>query len=139
MEFIITKLEDLNKVAIELLPIIRSKKKVLLYGDMGAGKTTFTKAIALALGSNDATSSPTFSIANAYNYNENDKLSTIIHMDLYRIKNNAEIFEAGIEEYLYDDNITIIEWPQLIEHLLPDALTIQISLISKNKRKIVTL
>ncbi len=139
MEFIVSNPDDLYDIALQVLPIIASKKKILLFGDMGAGKTTFTKAIVKVLGSNDDTSSPTFSIANTYNYTESGITKTLVHMDLYRLKNNTEIFESGIEEYLYDDNITIIEWPQLVEHLIPEAMVIQISLISKNKRKIVTL
>ena len=85
---------------------------------MGTGKTTLTKALVKALGSDDEVSSPTFSIVNEYE-TQND---TIYHFDLYRIKDLEEAYNFGIEEYLYSNNWVIIEWPELIESMLPNDI-----------------
>jgi tRNA threonylcarbamoyladenosine biosynthesis protein TsaE len=110
------KLEELPKVVDTVLNQLNSKV-VCFYGDMGAGKTTFIKALVKALGSNDVVSSPTFSLVNPY-VTEKD---TIYHFDLYRVQDVEELYQIGIEDYLDSDAWILIEWPQIIRDLLPET------------------
>ena len=126
------ELNDLDFVANQLIENVETKI-LLFYGDMGVGKTTLIKAIVKALGSSDEVSSPTFSIVNEYEL-ENDK---IFHFDLYRIKDLEEAYNFGIEDYIYSDNWLLIEWPQKIEPILIDNYNqIELNLESKNKRNL---
>ncbi|WP_111307096.1 tRNA (adenosine(37)-N6)-threonylcarbamoyltransferase complex ATPase subunit type 1 TsaE [Confluentibacter sediminis] len=111
---IIYNIENINDVAKQLIANLTTKT-ILIYGDMGAGKTTIIKSIVKLLGSNDDVSSPTFSIVNEY---EADNI-LIYHFDLYRIKNIEEAYSFGIEDYLFSDNWCLIEWPEKIESIVP--------------------
>ena len=126
------RLDDVEHVAKELITNLSSK--VLLFnGTMGVGKTTLIKAIVKELGSNDEVSSPTFSIVNEYEL-IND---VIYHFDLYRINDLEEAYNFGIEDYLYNNNWVIIEWPDIIETILPNQFDrIDIVLKSENERKL---
>ena len=95
-------------------------KVVLFNGLMGAGKTTFIKALCKKLGVEDVTSSPTFSLVNDY---QTPQGNSIYHFDLYRIKSEIEALDMGIEEYLYSGNWCFIEWPEKIPNLLPEHVT----------------
>ena len=90
-------------------------KTLLIYGEMGVGKTTLIKQIVKSLGSHDEVTSPTFSIVNEY-HSEND---VIYHFDFYRIDDIEEAYNFGAEEYLYSNNWCIIEWPDRVESILP--------------------
>jgi len=96
-----------------------SNKTLLLYGDMGVGKTTLIKELAKKLGVKELLSSPTYSIINEYEL-ENDKL---YHFDFYRLENENEAIDIGVEDYFYSGHWNIIEWPDRIENLLPKNKT----------------
>ena len=101
---------------------------------MGVGKTTLIKELCKYLGVNDTISSPTFSLINEYTTALNE---CIYHFDLYRITNDEEALDIGIEDYLYSKNWCFIEWPQNIENLLPlEATKIQLSLFEDGSRTI---
>lgn len=112
---IIYNIENINEVARRLINILNTKT-LLFYGEMGVGKTTLIKALVKALGSNDEVSSPTFSIVNEYETNGNQ---FIYHFDLYRIKEVEELYNLGIEDYLFSNNWSIIEWPEKVEDIVP--------------------
>jgi tRNA threonylcarbamoyladenosine biosynthesis protein TsaE len=110
--------EGLTGVANELFTLAGDCKVWLFLGDMGAGKTTLIKEIGKWLGVTDAMSSPTFSIVNEY-WTKDKK--QVYHFDFYRIKNEIEAVEIGIEDYFYSGNYCFIEWPEKIPNLLPDV------------------
>jgi tRNA threonylcarbamoyladenosine biosynthesis protein TsaE len=140
LEFSVHSIAELPKAVEWVLVHANGRKKIMLYGQMGAGKTTFTKAFCTHFGVRDKASSPTFSLANDYIYYENDIEKHIYHLDLYRLKTTQEAMDIGIENYLYDLNYCLIEWPQIIEPLLDDGvLKISIEISSKKARKIVIL
>jgi tRNA threonylcarbamoyladenosine biosynthesis protein TsaE len=128
-------LEEINSVANELLA--QNPEKVILFnGEMGAGKTTFIKALSKALGVQNATSSPTFSLVNEY---ETTDGQVLYHFDVYRIKNEIEALDMGIDEYLHSGNYCFIEWAEKIESLLPQQHSIiHLSVLPDGKR-ILTL
>lgn len=107
-------LNNVEDVAKQILNNVATKTLVL-YGSMGVGKTTLVKSILKILGSYDVASSPTFSIVNEYKLED----GLLFHFDLYRIKDLEEAYNFGIEDYLYTDNWCIIEWPEVIEEILP--------------------
>ncbi|WP_053977883.1 tRNA (adenosine(37)-N6)-threonylcarbamoyltransferase complex ATPase subunit type 1 TsaE [Mangrovimonas xylaniphaga] len=113
---------DIENVAKKVLNEINSKT-ILFYGEMGVGKTTLVKALVKALGSNDAVSSPTFSIVNEYKLEK----GYIYHFDFYRIEDEEEALNFGLEEYLFSDQWLLMEWPEKIPSLLPEeAVCIEI-------------
>lgn len=115
-EIRITSLDKIAEAAREFVAQIGDKRVFAFYGGMGAGKTTFIKAVCEQLGVNDAVTSPTFAIVNEYASN----IGPVYHFDFYRIKNQAEVMDLGFEDYAYSGNLCLMEWPQLIEDLLPD-------------------
>ncbi|MGI4020704.1 MAG: tRNA (adenosine(37)-N6)-threonylcarbamoyltransferase complex ATPase subunit type 1 TsaE [Janthinobacterium lividum] len=127
-------IEQLPNSAKQLIEFLGEKDKILLfYGEMGAGKTTFIKAFCAALGVEDTVSSPTFSIVNEYGYPE----GIIYHFDCYRLKNQTEALDLGLEEYLYSGNYCLIEWPEKIPDLLPENyLRILIEVQPDQQRKL---
>lgn len=121
-------LSDLPEVAGKLIDFLdqNNRKKVLFYGEMGAGKTTLINAILDMMGIEDHSSSPTFSIVNEY-FSVN--FGTIYHFDFYRIKDEVEAYDIGVEEIFEEDAYIFIEWPERIENLLPEnAVRLKITL-----------
>ena len=110
MQFNINKIEDWEKVVDEILPKLQHPI-LLLKGNLGAGKTTFTQFLLKNLGSEDEVNSPTYSIVNEYN----SPKGKIYHFDLYRLKNIEEVYDIGIEEYLDNAFLCVIEWPEVYE------------------------
>ena len=131
---IIFSLAEIDAVAEKILA--ENPKKILLFnGSMGVGKTTLIKSLAKKLGVTDATSSPTFSLVNEYQINDNQY---IYHFDVYRLKNEMEALDMGIDEYLYSGNWCFIEWPENIPNLIPEEhSTITIELLPDGKRRLV--
>ena len=108
--------EDLEPAADRLLKAHPRAKMFALYGSMGAGKTTFIKAICRNLGVTDIVNSPTFSIVNEYRTTGGE---SIYHFDFYRLKSTAELLDIGYEDYFFSDTYCFLEWPEKIEELLP--------------------
>lgn len=108
---------------------------ILLNGDLGAGKTHFAQAFAAHLGIEDSLNSPTFSIVNEYEYACGGQTKVLFHMDLYRLKQLEEALDIGVEEYLYSGQYCLIEWPDIIEPIVPEnALSIQIEIEEPDTR-----
>lgn len=116
-EIIISDIEKYPEAAAQFLHSIGNNRIFAFYGSMGAGKTTFIKSICEAMGVQDAINSPTFAIVNEYESADGD---TIFHFDFYRIKEIAEVYNMGYEEYFYSNAYCFIEWPELVEELLPE-------------------
>lgn len=141
-ELTIKSTAELNKAVEALLDYANGSRKFTFEGEIGAGKTTFIKELCAHLGVQEHTSSPTFSIVNEYIYpiDNSSQEGTIYHMDLYRLKSEEEAIAIGIEEYLYDDKYCFIEWPALIENLLPETcIKIKIEITKDSYRKILFL
>ena len=118
MELKINSLEEIGAVAEEFVRLAMQEDTVFAFnGQMGAGKTTFIKALCEALGVDEAVTSPTFSIVNEYRSEETGEL--IYHFDFYRIKKIDEAYDMGCEDYFYSGAVCLIEWPELVEELLP--------------------
>jgi len=126
-------LNELPSIAKEIISV--AKHKILLfYGEMGTGKTTLIKEIVKQLGVKDVANSPTFALVNEY---LSEKGETIYHFDFYRIENEEEVFDIGIEEYLFNNNWCFIEWPEKVENLLPlESVEIYLSLNEDSTRTI---
>lgn len=126
-------LEELPEIAKEVIK--SAKNKVLLfYGEMGVGKTTLIKEIVKQLKSKDNVSSPTFSLVNEYHTVDDEK---VYHFDFYRINNENEALDIGVEEYFYSDYWCLIEWPEKVKNLVPlNSVTIT---ITANSNQIRTL
>lgn len=126
MEIKITSLNDIDNAAKVFVEAMDQNTVFAFYGKMGAGKTTFIKAVCEALGVTDVVNSPTFSIVNEYRSETTDEL--IYHFDFYRIKKLDEVYDMGYEDYFYSGAVCFIEWPELIEELLPgEAVKVEIT------------
>ena len=115
MEIKIEDIGHIREAAQEFIQHIGDHRVFAFYGKMGAGKTTFIKAVCEELGVNDVITSPTFAIVNEY-----EGENTIYHFDFYRVKKLEEAYDMGYEEYFYSGALCFIEWPELIEEILPD-------------------
>ena len=126
------KLEDLPIVATMIIEKAATKT-VLFVGEMGSGKTTLIKEIVRQLGSGDRVSSPTFSLVNEYS----SASGPIYHFDFYRIENETEAYDIGLEEYLFSEGWKLIEWPEKISSLLPEkAFLAKITNAGNDRRSI---
>ncbi len=126
-------LDEINTVAEKVLA--ENPEKVILFnGEMGAGKTTFIKSLCKKLGVENPTSSPTFSLVNEYQIAKNQ---LVYHFDMYRLKNQTEALDMGIDEYLYSGNWCFIEWAENIPDLIPENHSvITISVLNDGKRSL---
>ena len=120
----IKDIEQIRAAARQFVQLIGDHLVFAFYGTMGAGKTTFIKAVCEELGVEDVITSPTFAIVNEYSANG----QSIYHFDFYRIKKLEEVYDMGYEDYFYSGALCFIEWPELVESLLPsDAVSVTIS------------
>jgi tRNA threonylcarbamoyladenosine biosynthesis protein TsaE len=125
----IKDIEHIGEAAREFIEHIGEHRVFAFYGEMGAGKTTFIKAICEELGVEDVITSPTFAIVNEYSLTSHlsPLTSKIYHFDFYRIKKLEEVYDMGFEDYFYSGALCFIEWPELIEEVLPeDAVKVHI-------------
>ncbi len=127
------QLDEIVSVATGILPLI-SGKVVALHGDMGAGKTTFVHALGEALGGGQEVSSPTFSIINEYNWEGRP----VYHIDLYRLKDEEEAMQAGVEDCLYSGNTCLVEWPERAPGIFPPGtIHIYLNVVNSQTRKLL--
>ena len=127
-------LETINEAAQTFLNITAGKKVIALHGEMGAGKTTFVHAVCDILQVKNSVSSPTFSIINEYTSAEG---KTIYHLDLYRLKDEQEALNAGVEDCFYSGNLCMVEWPEITPALFPeDTVHCYIKVTGDNERKL---
>ena len=123
MNITIKNIETIREAARQFVNHIGDHRVFAFYGEMGAGKTTFIKAICEELGVSDVITSPTFAIVNEYTSSD----GPIYHFDFYRIKKLEEVYDMGFEDYFYSGALCFIEWPELIEEVLPeDAVKVSI-------------
>ena len=134
MEIIISDIAHINEAARQFIENIGQSHVFAFYGKMGAGKTTFIKAMCEELGVTDVINSPTFAIVNEY---MDGKGESIYHFDFYRIKKLEEVYDMGYEDYFYSGALCFIEWPELIEEILPDdAVRVSITEQEDGTRKV---
>ncbi|KAA6310382.1 tRNA threonylcarbamoyladenosine biosynthesis protein TsaE [termite gut metagenome] len=137
MNIKITSLEQLPNVACRFINEMGNNTVFAFYGKMGVGKTTFIKAVCKELGVREIVNSPTFAIVNEYHSEKTNK--TICHFDFYRIKKLEEVYDMGYEDYFYNGALCFIEWPELVEDLLPES-TLRIAMEEhKNRVRILRL
>ncbi len=121
MELTIPSLDAIQEAARRFVDAIGERRIVAFYGKMGAGKTTFIKAVCQELGIEDIVTSPTFAILNEYS----SPTCTVYHFDLYRLRRIEEFFDIGGEDYFASGNLCVVEWPEIIEPILPaDAVRV---------------
>ncbi|MBK6901705.1 MAG: tRNA (adenosine(37)-N6)-threonylcarbamoyltransferase complex ATPase subunit type 1 TsaE [Saprospirales bacterium] len=140
-EFVVNTLSDWELLAAQLLAYAGDRKKFFLYGEMGAGKTTFIQALCRQLGAGEGVVSPSFSLVNEYLYTDPaGKAKALHHLDLFRLANELEALDIGVEDYLYDDDYCFVEWPEMMEGLAPaDVVRIQIKPERDSVRKVIYL
>ena len=126
MEISVKDTAHLPEAAREFIRNIGDRRVFAFYGKMGAGKTTFIKAVCEQLGVTDVVTSPTFAIVNEYETSSHP----IFHFDFYRIKKLEEVYDMGYEDYFYSDALCFIEWPELIEEVLP-AEAVKVTITEK--------
>ena len=131
------KIESLDKIDIAAKEFIRAMGDNTVFafrGEMGAGKTTFIKAICENLGVSDTINSPTFAIVNEY---RSDSAELIYHFDFYRINKIEEAYDFGYEDYFFSGSLCFIEWPEKIESILPhDTVNVQITVLEDGTRDV---
>lgn len=135
----INNLQEIRAAAKEFVAQIGDRRVFAFYGQMGAGKTTFIKAVCEELGVEDVITSPTFAIVNEYDADNSNGTSPytgkVYHFDFYRIKKLEEVYDMGYEDYFYSGALCFIEWPELIEELLPNnAIMVNIEMLGDGRR-----
>jgi tRNA threonylcarbamoyladenosine biosynthesis protein TsaE len=131
---LIYSLDDIETAAKEFIKFTNGYSVVAFHGNLGAGKTTFIKAVCNQLGVEEKVSSPTFSIINQYTTGK----GSVFHIDLYRIKDIEEAIDAGVEECIYSGEMCFIEWPEKVFSILPDdTVNVFIEPIDNSKRKLL--
>ena len=136
MNWIFT-LNQIGEVAKSFWKSIGNRRVIALHGQMGVGKTTFIHALCDAKGVSDVVGSPSFSIINEYLFKEDGDQGKIFHIDLYRLKDEEEAVQAGVEDCLYSDHICLVEWPERAAGILPPGtLHVYLDLVDTQTRKL---
>lgn len=134
MNIKISSIDKIQEAAHQFVTEIGANKVFAFYGNMGAGKTTFIKAVCQELGVHDVITSPTFALVNEYTAGDG---SPIYHFDFYRIKKLEEVYDMGYEDYFYSGALCFLEWPELIEELLPhDTVSVTITVEGDGSRTV---
>ena len=115
MKYISNSYEETQKIAADFAKTLKEGDVLCMYGDLGVGKTAFVQGLAKGLEIDEPITSPTFTIVNEYS-----GTLPLYHFDFYRIADSDEMYEIGYEEYVYGDGVSVIEWPQLIDDILPE-------------------
>ena len=141
MEFIVYGPDALPSLMNHVLDALDGRRKVAVYGEMGAGKTTLITAFCHHLGVKETPSSPTYALVNEYGFQDSDdKPAVFHHLDLYRLRNVQEALDIGIEDLLHDDSYCFIEWPDLIQGLLPaEVAKITIEITGPTTRRVTVI
>ena len=130
-------LKDIHSVAADFWRQAGAATVFAFHGQMGAGKTTFIHALCDGKGVKDAVGSPTFSLVNEYIYEEKGQQQKLLHIDLYRLKDEEEAIRAGIEDCLYSGNICLVEWPEKAPGIFPEhTLHIYIDVLDAQRRRL---
>lgn len=130
-------LDELKSFAQQFWNYVSDKNVFAFHGEMGAGKTTIISALCHYKGVEDVTGSPTFSIINEYSYSENDHAKKMFHIDLYRLKDEQEVVQAGVEDCVYGGFICMIEWPEKAAGLFDEeTVHVFIEPVSATERKV---
>ena len=132
LSIVVHTIDALPQAAQQFIDHMGDARVFAFYGNLGAGKTTFIKALCECLGVTDTVTSPTFAIVNEY-----EGRQPVYHFDFYRIRRVEEAYDLGFEEYCYSGHLCFIEWPELIEDLLPeDAVRVTIETLTDGSRRI---
>ena len=135
MKIVVNCVSELELAATSLLELINDNNIICFHGEMGVGKTTFIKEICKKLGVEDVVSSPTFSIINEYLTENNE---SVYHFDFYRIEKEEEAFDIGYEEYFYQGNLCLIEWPEKISLIIPENI-IKVQITRSDEQRIIEI
>lgn len=134
MEIHIKDLAHIKEAATEFVDAMGNRRLFAFYGKMGVGKTTFIKAVCAQLGVEDAVTSPTFAIINEY---ETADGGAVYHFDFYRVKRIAEAYDIGCDEYFYSGGLCLMEWPELVEEILPkDTVKVYVTELPDGSRTV---
>ena len=136
-EFHINGIDELGQVADYLISLRNESDIIAFYGPMGAGKTTLIKNLCHKMGVTDEVNSPTFAIVNEYVTVEGE---SVYHFDFYRIKKLEEVFDIGYDNYFYSGNLCLLEWPEMIDPLMPDRfIRVEIALGETDDRRKISV
>lgn len=130
-------LDELENFAAQFWGYVKNANVFAFHGEMGAGKTTVIGALCHYKGTKDVTGSPTFSIINEYSFVENGITKKIFHIDLYRLKDEEEVVQAGVEDCVFSDSVCMVEWPEKAPNLFDEnTVHIFITPVSENERRV---
>lgn len=140
MEWLVDSIVNMQLGIPAVIEALNGRRKLALYGDLGAGKTTFVQAFCQHLGVEEHTSSPTFSLINEYHYSTPEGSFVVHHLDLYRLNSLEEALDIGVEDVLYDSGYCFVEWPEVVESIFPaDGAKIHLEILSESLRRVLIL
>ena len=135
MKIVVNCISELNEISQSIINRIGDKDIICFYGEMGVGKTTLIKALCEKLGVKDNVSSPTFSIVNEYVSLDGE---SIFHFDFYRMEKEEEAFDMGYEDYFYNGELCLIEWPEKVKSIIPEDI-MRIDIIKNKDQRIIEI